>query len=60
MRGIGRTIATETTSTDAFTYDVEGHVTSESEAVPGLTPTVTLSDRRNKGDSHQIQVTWEA
>ncbi len=43
-----------TATVDTFGYDAEGDVTSESEQVPGLSPTVTLSDVYTAGDRTQL------
>ena len=44
-------------ATDAFTYDAEGRVTSESEQIPGLTPVVALSDQYTAGNRTQLAAT---
>jgi len=43
-----------TTSTDSYSYDAAGEVTSETQTIPGLAPTVTLSDQYTAGNRSQL------
>ena len=54
---MGRTITAASAAADTCTYDAEDRVTNESEAVPGLTPIVTLSDVYAAGNRTQLAAT---
>jgi len=41
-------------ATDSYGYDMAGEVTSDSQTVPGLTPTVALSETYTNGDRTQV------
>ena len=43
-----------TTATDSYTYDAAGEVTTDSQAIPGLTPTVTLNSQYTNGNRTQL------
>ena len=50
-------LVNSTVSTDSYTYDLAGDVLTDTQAVPGLTPTVTLSDQYTHGNRTQLAAT---
>ena len=44
----------ETTATDSYTYDAAGEVLTETQQIPGLTPTVTLASQYTNGNRTQL------
>ncbi len=46
--------AAGTTATDTYGYDTEGHVTSETQQIPGLAPSVTYSERYSDGNRQEL------